>query len=90
MVNIFLIRHGKASSGWNSLDPSLDNEGERQSREVSKKLLNYSSKDFDIYNKNLFSTINNEEKRVKLMKAIDYTNIKYVHTRYVTYYTTVK
>jgi len=34
-------------------------------------------KDFDIYNKNLFSTINNEEKRIKLMKAIDRTNIKY-------------
>ena len=27
--------------------------------------------------KNLFSKINNDEKRVKLMKAIDYTNIKY-------------
>jgi DNA polymerase V len=34
-------------------------------------------KDVDIYNKNLFSKINNEEKRTKLMKAIDYTNIKY-------------
>jgi len=31
----------------------------------------------DIYKKNLFSSINNEEKRTKLMKAIDYTNIKY-------------
>ena len=36
-------------------------------------------KDFDVYNKNLFSTINNEEKRIKLMKAIDCTNIKYGH-----------
>ena len=34
-------------------------------------------KDVDIYNKNLFSKINNDEKRIKLMKAIDYTNIKY-------------
>ena len=34
-------------------------------------------KDVDVYNRNLFSTINNEEKRIKLMKAIDYTNIKY-------------
>ena len=49
MVNIFLIRHGKASSGWNSSDPSLDSEGEMQSIELSKKLLNYSSKDFDIF-----------------------------------------
>jgi len=34
-------------------------------------------KNIEIYNKNLFSFINNEEKREKLMKAIDYTNIKY-------------
>ena len=34
-------------------------------------------KDVNTYNKNLFSTINNEEKRTRLMKAIDYTNIKY-------------
>ena len=34
-------------------------------------------KDTDIYNKNLFSKINNEEKRIKLMKAIDHANIKY-------------
>jgi len=29
------------------------------------------------FNKNLFSKINNEEKRIKLMRAIDNTNIKY-------------
>ncbi len=34
-------------------------------------------KDIDTYNRNLFSGINNEEKRIQLMKAIDYTNIKY-------------
>jgi len=34
-------------------------------------------KDVDAYNKNLFSEINNDEKRLNLMKAIDYTNIKY-------------
>jgi DNA polymerase V len=33
--------------------------------------------DVDVYSKNLFSTINNEEKRVRLMNAIDRTNIKY-------------
>jgi len=33
--------------------------------------------DVDVYKKNLFSSINSEEKRIKLMKAIDYTNIKY-------------
>ncbi len=34
-------------------------------------------RDVDVYNKNLFSTVHNEEKRIKLMKAIDYTNNKY-------------
>ncbi len=34
-------------------------------------------KDANIYNENLFSTINNEEKRARLMRAIDYTNTKY-------------
>jgi len=33
--------------------------------------------DINIYKKNLFSSINDEEKRKKLMKAIDYTNVKY-------------
>jgi len=34
-------------------------------------------KNVDIYNNNLFSKFNNEEKRMRLMKAIDYTNSKY-------------
>ena len=34
-------------------------------------------KNVDIYGKNLFSEISNEEKRTRLMKAIDHTNIKY-------------
>ena len=34
-------------------------------------------KDVNIYKKNLLSTICSEEKRKKLMKAIDHTNIKY-------------
>ena len=33
--------------------------------------------DVDIYKKNLFSLINSEEKRKRLIKAIDYANIKY-------------
>ena len=33
--------------------------------------------DIGIYKKNLFSEINREEKRARLMKAIDYANIKY-------------
>ena len=34
-------------------------------------------KDADRYNENLFSAINNDEKRIRLMQAIDHTNIKY-------------
>ena len=34
-------------------------------------------RDVNYYRKNLFSKINNDEKRSKLMRAIDYTNIKY-------------
>jgi len=34
-------------------------------------------KDDSIYSTNLFSIVNNEEKRIKLMKAIDLTNIRY-------------
>jgi len=34
-------------------------------------------KDVDAYRKNLFTAISNEEKRIKLMKAIDYTNARY-------------
>jgi len=34
-------------------------------------------KNSNIYNKNLFSEINNDEKRIKLMQAIDHTNNKY-------------
>ena len=34
-------------------------------------------KDINIYNNNLFSTVNNDKKRIKLMEAIDHTNIKY-------------
>jgi len=33
--------------------------------------------DVDVYKKNLFSSINSEGKRKRLMKAIDHTNIKY-------------
>jgi len=34
-------------------------------------------KNVEVYKKNLFSTVDDEEKRSRLMKAIDYTNIKY-------------
>ena len=49
MINIFLIRHGKASSGWNSQDPALDDFGKKQSKELAKKLLNYSSESYYLF-----------------------------------------
>lgn len=49
MINIFLIRHGKASSGWNSLDPALDDCGKEQSKELAKKLLKYSLDSYDLF-----------------------------------------
>ncbi len=43
MVNIFLVRHGKASSNWDeALDPGLDEQGKQQSEDVAESL---SSKD---------------------------------------------
>ena len=46
--------------------------------QISKKRNNSSGlKGVDVYRKNLFSKISNEEKRTRLMKAIDHTNIKY-------------
>ena len=36
--------------------------------------------DTNVYEENLFSSINSEEKRKKLMNAIDYTNAKYGHS----------
>ena len=49
MVNIFLIRHGKASSGWDSLNPDLNGIGRQQSLEVSKRLYDRSLKSFDVF-----------------------------------------
>ena len=35
MINLYLIRHGKAKSGWNSFDPGLDDNGEQQSKKIA-------------------------------------------------------
>ena len=34
MIDIYLIRHGKASSGWDSLNPDLDIIGKKQSKKT--------------------------------------------------------
>ena len=37
MINIYLIRHGKASSGWDTMDPNLDLTGKKQSDKIALK-----------------------------------------------------
>ena len=34
MIDIYLIRHGKASSGWDNLNPDLDIIGKKQSNKI--------------------------------------------------------
>ena len=38
MIKIYLIRHGQAEDGWTSLDPGLSKTGEKQSKDLSKKI----------------------------------------------------
>ena len=40
MIDIYLIRHGKASSGWDNLNPDLDIIGKKQSKKIATELLN--------------------------------------------------
>ena len=40
MIDIYLIRHGKASSGWDNLNPDLDIIGKKQSNKIATELLN--------------------------------------------------
>ena len=37
MINIYLIRHGRASSGWDTTDPNLDLTGKGQSEKIALK-----------------------------------------------------
>ena len=36
MIDIYLIRHGKASSGWDNLNPDLDIIGKKQSKKTKR------------------------------------------------------
>ncbi len=66
--SIILIKHALAA---------LENVYKKGYRYQKTGIILSGLKEADIYNKNLFSTINNDEKRIKLMKAIDHTNLKY-------------
>ena len=73
MVNIYLIRHGKASSGWDTTDPYLDLTGKEQSDKIAFKLSQIAKEPFEIFSSPLircietaepFSKINN--KKIKI------------------------
>tara|TARA_B100001113_G_scaffold170333_1_gene139359 strand:- start:618 stop:1196 length:579 start_codon:yes stop_codon:yes gene_type:complete len=73
MVNIYLIRHGKASSGWDTTDPYLDLTGKEQSDKIALKLSQIAKEPFEIFSSPLkrcietaepFSKINN--KKIKI------------------------
>ena len=49
MINIYLIRHGKASAGWDTMDPNLDIKGKKQSKKIAIKLSNLAKEPFDIF-----------------------------------------
>ena len=57
MVNIYLIRHGKASSGWDNSDPHLDLIGKKQSEEITLKLLQIAKEPFDIFSSPLIRCV---------------------------------
>ena len=49
MIDIYLIRHGKASSGWDTLNPDLDIIGKKQSNKIATELLNIAKEPYDIF-----------------------------------------
>ena len=57
MINIYLIRHGKASSGWDNSDPHLDLIGKKQSEEITLKLLQIAKEPFDIFSSPLIRCV---------------------------------
>ena len=85
-ANIQLTPQGQGFDGFVSKFQFVsDSVNPQQAYNIYKKGYKYQKagiifsnlKDRNSYDKNLFSTIGNEKKREKLMKAIDYTNIKY-------------
>lgn len=61
MVNIYLIRHGKASSGWDTSDPKLDLIGKKQAKKIAKKLSNIAIEPFEIFSSPLIRCIETAE-----------------------------
>jgi broad specificity phosphatase PhoE len=74
MINIYLIRHGKASSGWDTMDPNLDLTGKEQSDKIALKLSRIAKEPFDVFSSPLkrcietaepFSKINNKKIKIE-------------------------
>tara|TARA_B100001057_G_scaffold200996_1_gene201762 strand:- start:2929 stop:3507 length:579 start_codon:yes stop_codon:yes gene_type:complete len=61
MVNIYLIRHGKASSGWDTIDPNLDFTGKEQSNKIALKLLQIAKEPFEIFSSPLVRCVETAE-----------------------------
>lgn len=61
MINIYLIRHGKAASGWDTLDPNLDSTGKKQSEKIALKLSKIAKEPFDIFSSPLIRCIETAE-----------------------------
>ena len=61
MINIYLIRHGKASSGWDTTDPNLDLTGKEQSDKIALKLSQIAKEPFDVFSSPLIRCIETAE-----------------------------
>ena len=66
MVNIYLIRHGKASSGWDTIDPNLDLKGKEQADKIAFKLLKIAKEPFDIFSSPLIRCVQTAESFSKM------------------------
>ena len=61
MINIYLIRHGKASSGWDTTNPNLDLTGKEQSDKIALKLSQIAKEPFDVFSSPLIRCIETAE-----------------------------
>ena len=69
MINIYLIRHGKASAGWDTMDPNLDIKGKKQSKKIAIKLSNLAKEPFDIFSSPLTRCIETAEPFSEITKT---------------------
>ena len=76
MIDIYLIRHGKASSGWDNLNPDLDIIGKKQSNKIATELLNIAKKKLErereMVKREETINNNNNKENYKLQNNITY------------------